>query len=560
MAEPGRDQDREELRREIQALERRVARLEERLELAAPPPIPAVPVVHPAGVALAHGALAIPVVGRALLGLAGAYLFRALTESHALPPAIGTFIGIVYAFGWLVRAARLPAGRSVASVLYSLTSALILAPLLWEATVRFHTISTTIAVAVLWLLVAIGLLISWRKNLLGVATVATLTGIVAAWALLVGSHDLVPFTCLLLAIAAAVEASACLDYWLSERWLAAAAADLAVLLTTYLATNDRGLPDTYVPVSRFALMAAQMTLPAIYLASTIVRTKLRGLAFTSFEAGQIAVALALGVGGGLRLMGAGSPIMALVCLGYAGVCYALSLALRRRDGQHSRNSRAYAWLGLLLVIAGSRILLPEEFAPVLWAALAVIAMAAGSQVPSGHGMLYLLAALAASGVLLDGQGVLFGSAAVPIHPEAALWATAASLACYGIAVHQQHGRFVRTLTAAAAFWLFAALLAAGLIAAYHGLFGETASHAYCATTRTMVLAVGAVLLGWLAARRRWTELKPLAYLAMAAGGYRLLLVDLRQDRHAALVLSLLFYGGALILLPRWLETPRTSAG
>jgi sugar phosphate permease len=76
----------------------------------------------------------------------------------------------------------------------------------------------------------------------------------------------------------------------------------------------------------------------------------------------------------------------------------------------------------------------------------------------------------------------------------------------------------------------------------------------------MVLAVGAVLLGWLAARRRWTELKPLAYLAMAAGGYRLLLVDLRQDRHAALVLSLLFYGGALILLPRWLETPRTSAG
>ena len=49
--------------------------------------------------------------GRALLGLAGAYLLRALTESGALPPQAGVAIGILYAILWLVWAARTPAAR-----------------------------------------------------------------------------------------------------------------------------------------------------------------------------------------------------------------------------------------------------------------------------------------------------------------------------------------------------------------------------------------------------------------------------------------------------------------
>ena len=38
---------------------------------------------------------------------------------------------------------------------------------------------------------------------------------------------------------------------------------------------------------------------------------------------------------------------------------------------------------------------------------------------------------------------------------------------------------------------------------------------------------------------------------MALGAYRMIGVDLRQDRTAALFLSLLFYGAALMLLPRF---------
>jgi hypothetical protein len=51
----------------------------------------------------------------------------------------------------------------------------------------------------------------------------------------------------------------------------------------------------------------------------------------------------------------------------------------------------------------------------------------------------------------------------------------------------------------------------------------------------------------------------LVYPVMALGAYRMVGVDLQQDRTAALFLSLLLYGGALILLPK-LMRERARAG
>jgi len=82
------------------------------------------------------------------------------------------------------------------------------------------------------------------------------------------------------------------------------------------------------------------------------------------------------------------------------------------------------------------------------------------------------------------------------------------------------------------------------------VFGEAASHAYCATLRTTVVAVAALLLAWAGSRWDNLELSRLIYPAMALGAYRLLTDDLHQDRKAALFLSLLVYGSALIALPR----------
>ena len=82
------------------------------------------------------------------------------------------------------------------------------------------------------------------------------------------------------------------------------------------------------------------------------------------------------------------------------------------------------------------------------------------------------------------------------------------------------------------------------------LFGESASHAYCATLRTAVLAGAALLLAWAGARWNRQELSRLIYPAMLLGAYRLIAIDLHQDRNPALFLSLLFYGAALMILPK----------
>ena len=111
-----------------------------------------------------------------------------------------------------------PSERRLATTLYSLTSVLILSPLLWESTLRFHIVTTGQASVILVAFTLIGLAVSWQRDLLMVATISTLAGMGTAGALLIATHDVLPFTFVFLAIAAAVEACACLNHWLGERW------------------------------------------------------------------------------------------------------------------------------------------------------------------------------------------------------------------------------------------------------------------------------------------------------------------------------------------------------
>src|SRR5271157_747708 len=360
----------DDLEREFRDLALRVAALERLVSTkpcgadfqSAPAPEARAPL--PAPVTL------LPVLGRALLGLAGAYLLRALTESGSFAPQAGVAIGLLYALFWLVWAARTPAALRIETALHSLTSVLVLSPLLWEATLRFHAISTWTAASILLFFTVFGLAVSWRKDLLIVATITTLAGLGTAAGLLMATHDVLPFTFVFLATAAAVEASACLDHWLSERWLAATTADLSVLLATWLVTNARGLPAAYAPIPHSWLLASQVLLLAIYLSSTIIRTLLRGFTFTAFETAQCALAFLIGVGGGLRLSNQSTAVgtLALAC---AAACYVVSFALLDRDGSHSRNFYTYSTFGILLTLAASRILLSSAAASGAWLALAI---------------------------------------------------------------------------------------------------------------------------------------------------------------------------------------------
>jgi hypothetical protein len=376
-----------EIERELRRLNERVQALEQRLALPTPQPsLLTQPSRDREGAESSTDLL--PTLGRALLALAAAYLLRALVEAEALPAGPGVAIGIVYAIAWLVWAARTPAGHRLEAALHALTSALILAPLLWEAVLRFHAFGNWLAALIVLGFTLFGLAISWRKNLLIVATIATLAGLVTTAVLLIATRDVVPFVSVFLAVAAAVELSACLDHWLAERWLAAAAADLAVLLATWLVVNARGLPESYAPIPHAWLVGAQVALLGIYLASTIVRTLLRHFQFTAFETMQCVAAFAISVGGGLRL----SPAMPVVAVACGAACYIVAFALLARG----RNFHTYATFGLLLLVAGSRILLTDPAAAATWAGLSIAGAWSGHATLQAHALVCLLLALAAA--------------------------------------------------------------------------------------------------------------------------------------------------------------------
>jgi hypothetical protein len=108
-------------------------------------------------------------------------------------------------------------------------------------------------------------------------------------------------------------------------------------------------------------------------------------------------------------------------------------------------------------------------------------------------------------------------------------------------------RALRIGLAAVLIWLSAGTAAGLLTSSYHSVFGITATHAYCATLRTAVIAVAALLAA------RFASWSHLIYPLMLLGVWRLVMVDLHQERKTALFLSLLIYGAALIILPRLLR-------
>ena len=563
MQQPGWD----ELAREVSDLRARVQRLEEFLGAPLPQSRSCEPPVTSRD---REGAVAapsdlLPLLGRALFGLAGAYALRSLTENSVISQGAGVAAGLLYAMFWLVLAARAPSQRRLETALHGLTSALVLSPLLFEAAARFQAISTWTAGLLLFAFTVFGFAVSWRKDLLIVATFATLAGLGTGGALLIATRDAMPFTFVFLAIAAAVEVSACLNHWLSERWLTATAADLVVLLVTWLVTNERGLPDAYVPIPHAALLGAQVALLAIYLSSTIVRTLFRHFTFTGFETAQCALAFLISVGGGLRLTSHDprvAPALAVLALVCAAACYLVSFRLLDRGGEHRRNFYTYSTFGIMLAVAGSRILIEPAAASLAWSGFAVAAIWAGAVfgrlTMQVHGGIYLLLSLVSSGAMQQSAGLLLGNRAWPGGDQWPIWcgaATAAICCLFRSDGGSWLARALGIMKTAALVFLTAGIVAGLLTFGYHAAFGVTATHAYCATLRTAVIASCALILA------RTGRFAALIYPLMTLGAWRLVVVDLHQERTTALFLSLLLYGGALMLLPK-IVRPRstTSSG
>jgi hypothetical protein len=570
----------EELVRQVRDLQTRVRILEQNSAIAPAPIAPAITDSRPAeaeGVAvptLDEAAALIPIFGKALLAIAAAYLLRALAEARVLPLPVCVGAGILYSFFWLFLAARAAPGRRAVAIVHGATSALVLAPLLWESTVRFEALPAWAAAASLIGYAAFGLLISWRKNLDIVAWITTLTALATAAALLLATRNLTPFTAALLAIAAAVELSACFNHWLRERWAAAVLADLSVLLLTYIAARPGGVPEGYAPIAAAEVLAAQLALLAVYLGSTVVRTLMREFTITAFETAQCVAAFLICLDGVLRVYH-GDRVAAtaagLFLLACGAGCYATTHLVLEREARAHRNFHIYSIFALALVLSGSSTLLDGTGLAMTWSAAGVAGVWLGRKTGKAtlewHGILYLLFLAASSGLASWCGARLLGKEMGWVSPGLAGWIAAGALlvgyASAGKSASRSGASWdvrIRASTlAAGALWCAAGLGAAAAAAACSAAAGEASTATICSTLRTAVLTCLAVAGAWVGKRWQRPELNWLIYPLMVFTAYKLLTQDFQESHKLGLFASLLLYGGTLVVLPRILQTTRSAA-
>lgn len=551
---------------QVEDLRRRVLHLEERLGTkAAAPEAPAPVLPLPAGTGVELPPNIVPVLGTMLVAIAGAYVLRALTDWGVLPAAEGVAVGLIYALVWLWVAARSPVEAKWVAALSCSTSVLIMAPLVWEAAGRLKVMSSGMSAAVLtaFALIALGLGSSTRHRIIG--TIAGVSSIVMAVALLLARDDIVPFTGALLLIAAAMEFAAWRDLQAGARAFAALAADLAVLLFSGFMSAPRGMPETWVSASPGAVLAAQLALALIYVATAVTQTVVRRRTLGFAETAQTAAALLTGIGGavwvfqGQRLVTLG---LGIATLAGGMALYAVAFRLFERDNKW--NFRALATFGLFLVLAGIFLLFPRSEFWILSCICAVAccwgARALNLPTLGLHGAVYLWLGSAAAGATSQPLKTLFGMGSSPLPwlpslsvllAAAVAWAAVAGMPQGG--PHYWRNRISSVVLAAHIVWIAAGLLLNAILTTWRAAAGGAGSGVPADTLGTTVLTGLSLALAWVGTRWRKQELVWLLYGFMALGAYKLATRDFMNEHNLALVVSLLCYGGALILLPRMLR-------
>ena len=568
-ANPETPQDLSELTRQVQELQQRVLTLEQRLgegavspaagEAATPAP------VSEAAPELRLSSSALPALGRALLAMAGAYLLRALTEFGAMPPTVGVAIGLLYAVVWLVVAVRLPVEQELATVLMCGTSMLIMGPLVWEALERLKVMPSWAGAAVLVGFACIALTLSWRKGRIFISGVVCVSSTLIAAALLLATRDLLPFTLALLGIAATLEFAACRDHPTGSRWFSAITADAAVIVFSWLMARENGLPEGYVSTSTRAVLAAQLLLILIYVATAVTQSVVRRRTLSFSEIAQTASALLIGIGGVVWVFRSNGA--AMVALGISGLigglaCYMISFL--RFDRSDKWNFRAWATFGLSLVLAGTFLPFSGAGFWVLWCGCAIVccwaAMGARRPTLGLHGAIYLTLGAAVSGAAGQALSVLFGGGSAPFQWIVSVGVLAAAILSLAAITRSWPGEGSLWRKQVALFaisanitWILSGIAGHALVLIWLGMGTGWAVRIPADTLATVVLTTFSVALAWASAHWSKRELAWLVYGFMGLGAWKLATRDFLNERSLALVISLLFYGGALTLLPRMLR-------
>jgi hypothetical protein len=563
----------ERLTEKVQELEYRLSALEHRSQTAnslqQTPSTPAAAGAHPLEqISLAPPAGVMPAVGKVFLGIAGAYLLRAVAESGLLPRLAVVVVALVYAGLWLVWASRTRA--RFAGAAYAVTAALILSPMLWEVTLRFKVLPSGATAGVLTAFAVLASALAWKRNLTYVVWLATFSTAATTLVLLVATRNPAPFAIALFVMALTAEAAACRHRWLSVRPAVAVAGNLAFVVLISVYTRQEGPPPEYQPIAVGVLLALLSAWFAVYAAAAVFRTVGNRSKISFFEIGQTAAAFLLAAVGILRIsQGVGAYALGTFCLLAAAGCYWTALVRFGRIPQR-RNYHVFAAWAAALLLTGSFLCFPPMVLALELSVAALAGVFASVRWPGAtlgfHSAAYLASAAFVSGLLNYAGRALAGAS--PPAPGRLVWIVALSaVLCYGMVWRTAPEprppslrddwklRLPWFLLAAVALGALAALLVVAIVGLAPG--GAAVSAARLATIRTFVIGMAALAVGWGSARGKRIELVWLAYTAIALGTVKLLFEDLRYGSAGSVALSLFFYGMVWVLVPRLLRpSPR----
>lgn len=500
-----------------------------------------------------NGALA--VLGKAMLGIAGAYALRALAASNLLPRQVTTAAAVLYAFAWLAVGARVDPAKRFAGAMYAGTSVLIFVPMLWELTLRFNILSANATAALLCAFAGAATGLAWKREQTSAFWMSYTAAALTALALMIASQAIMPFLLALLGMVLVGQYLGLRQRAQAVAALVAIAADVAVWILIYLNSSPQNAAAGITALSAAWLPAPGCALFLMSATSIGIKTLGRLHRVRIFDSLQATIAFVLAA---LSLLvfdsHAGTRVVGIACLLLAAVCY-LVFTRHLRAAEEPRSRRVFAvWAAGLLPI-GMFLLLPPQLAAVTLGLAGVCAIFLGVRLGAFpielNGVIYLSAATAASGLVQYAYGVLAGS--LSVNPDwTSVTIALCAVLCYA-SVQESEGEnwqhqalhFISALLAALAVL---ALLAHGLVALTARLIVLGDHH--LALVRTIALCVMALSLALGGAVWHRPEMKRIAYLAMALVALKLLLEDMRHGHLAFTAASISLFAITLIAVPR----------
>jgi hypothetical protein len=349
-----------------------------------------------------------------------------------------------------------------------------------------------------------------------------------------------------------------LRQWTGPKWLGALGADIGVVVLVLVSASDQW---TVEPMVAFVMAVALLV---SYMVSFVVRSHIQRHSVGLFATFQTILALTIMFSAAGRASQAGIlgfGVVGALSLLLGASAYGLAFTPETRSVR-GRNFFFYSTLGLVLVVAGTAMVMSPPLAAAVWSIMAVaMAWLSGrfTRVALSLQCTFLLiSAGVGSGIL--GTGIeAFAGDALESWPAVVHWhlfPVLATVACLFIPVAQHSERWgvlaglPQLIVLALSVWEVGGLMVAYLLPVLTTVPGSEANLGVVAAVRTAILAASSVTLALSSRHKRWPEARWLAYPVLILIGVKLLVEDFPNGQPATLFVALGLVGSAMILVSK----------